>query len=98
MKRSGSSKAAPTSSVSHERKPGGVLHPVVVVIERLACVEGRVDVDELDFAPVLTSIFGRFSEDPEHVETVTREEPTVGVRVVVVDLTERVRELGQAYL
>jgi hypothetical protein len=42
-------------AIAHERQPGGVFHPVVVVLKGLTCVERRIDVDQFDFAAVLAT-------------------------------------------
>ena len=59
-----------------------MVHPVVVIREGLAGVEGRVNVDEFDLAPVLLAKFRSFGEHTQHVEAVASEEEIVGIRVV----------------
>ena len=51
-----------------------MLHLVGVVLERLLRVEGRIDVDELDLAPVLCGPFWNGRERSERVARVADDE------------------------
>lgn len=48
----------------HEREPGGVFHPVVVMFKRLPGIERRINIDASDLAPVFATVFGNLSPDP----------------------------------
>lgn len=65
-----------------------MLHPVVIIDERLTRVEWRVDVDEFHSAAVLAAKLRHLSQDAQHIETVASEEKIVTLGVVLVHLAD----------
>jgi hypothetical protein len=63
--------------VAHHRQPNGVLERVVVVLERLLGVEGRVEVRELHLADVLAGELGQLTEARQRVQRVALDEQVV---------------------
>ena len=58
-------------SVTHEREPQGMLHTVIILLERRAGVVRRVNVDALDLAGEL--LFERFKGE----QIVAKDEPVI---------------------
>lgn len=67
-----------TDAVAHHRQPDRVLVVVVVLVKRLASVEGRVDVDQPNLPSVRLGVLGDPVERVERVICVTLDEEAVG--------------------
>jgi hypothetical protein len=80
-------------------KPDGVLERVVVVLERLLGVEGRVEVGELHLADVLGRVLGEPAEARQRVEGIALEQEVVlRAAPLAVRLADRLDLVQQPHL